>query len=159
MPESSTSREHRLAVEIRFELAQMESMATLCAALASVPEADRRPWDSAAAAKYISDLVAGLENLCRRRLHYLSLPFPSGPDSHTRLLEGFLAIPSLGGELSNDERLMLKRYLRFRHRFIHGYGHEVNWDMVKEPLQFLPSYVSRLSNIWNAWLREIECPK
>ena len=46
----------------------------------------------------------------------------------------------------------LKKYLEFRHRFIHGYGFMVTWDMVAEPLRLLPETVERLAEVWTAWL-------
>lgn len=123
--------------------------------LISVPTEQRRPWDAAAAAKYVFDLALSLENLCKRRYLALGLPHPTGPDSHSRVLDDFLAEPNLGGELTGEESLRLKKYVRFRHRFAHGYGHEIDWPIVEEPLRLLPETVERLTEIWERWLETV----
>lgn len=79
-------------------------------------------------------------------------PIPSGADSHNRLLEDFLSQPELGGKLSADIQHRLKKYKNFRHRFIHGYGFEVEWEKVDEPLRLLPETVKLLSSVWLGWL-------
>jgi hypothetical protein len=68
------------------------------------------------------------------------------------LLEDFLAQPKLGGKLSADIQHRLKKYKNFRHRFIHGYGFEVDWEKVNEPLRLLPETVELLSSLWLGWL-------
>lgn len=120
-----------------------------------MPEAERRPWDAAAAGKFIADLSAGLENLCKRRYVYEGLPVPQGNDSHARVLDDFLAAPALGAELSPDVALRLKKYLRFRHRFVHGYAFEVSWAMVDEPLRALPDTVEAICSRWERWLEQV----
>jgi hypothetical protein len=142
----------RLRDEVRFEIAQLRRVAEVARELADVPVAERRPWDAAAAAKYVFDLAMSLENLCKRRNAAFGRPHPSGPDSHSQLLEEFLQDPNLGGQLGADEALLLKQYFRFRHRFAHGYGHEVHWEIVAEPLRLLPQTIERLAMLWEQWL-------
>ncbi len=124
----------KLAEEIRFELNQLHGNVEIARQLAAIPEAGRRPWDAAAAAKYISDVIAGLENLCKRRNAALNRKSPEGPDFHKRILDDFIAEKQLGGRMMPENIGYLKKYLRFRHRFLHGYGHEINWGIVEEPL-------------------------
>ena len=142
----------QLAQQIEYEFDQLRRSAETASELAAVAPEARRPWDAAAAAKYIADLIAGLENLCKRRCRYLNLPIPAGPESHTQILNDFLDVPELGGTLSKDFCLVLKKYLRFRHRFIHGYGYEVRWEVVDEPLRLLGETVEQLAQAWNRWL-------
>jgi hypothetical protein len=139
--------------DIRFELVQLERLAKVSQDLIAVPPEARRPWDSAAAAKYIADFYAGFENLCKQRMGALGIPFPEGSDSHSRILNDFLAQEDLGGRLTPGQSLLLKKYLRFRHRFIHGYGFDVSWEMVAEPLAKIPETVALLKRIWTDWLR------
>jgi len=145
----------KLAEEVRLQLAQLRQVAGVAADLANLPVGQRRPWDAAAAAKYISDLTLGVENLCKRRCVHLGLPLPEGEDSHSRLLEGFLSDPELGGSLPSEIQQRLKKYLRFRHRFLHGYGHEVKWEIIEEPLRLLPETVNALQPVWNKWLQNL----
>jgi hypothetical protein len=143
---------NRFATEIRFEIDQLLRLAITVNDLLEVIKGQPLPWHAAAGAKYVADLWLGFENLCKRRCVYLGLPIPSGADSHNRLLEDFLAEPELGGKLSADIQYRLKKYKNFRHRFIHGYGFEINWENVNEPLHLLPETVALLSSLWLAWL-------
>jgi hypothetical protein len=147
-----SSRRHRLAREIACELDQLARVADISRRLSALSEADRRPWDAAAASKYVADLFLGFENLCKRRYRYLNLPLPSGPNYHSDILTDFLDEATLGGALSNAVVERLKKYLRFRHRFSHGYGYDVSWEIAEEPLRLLPETVELLSNIWQTWL-------
>jgi hypothetical protein len=147
-----SSKQLKLQREINHELAQLQKLADVAVRLAALPVADRHPWDAAAAAKFISDLVLGLENLIKRTWLYLERPVPDGADSHQQLLAVFLADPQLGGQLPAEWPMRFKMYLRFRHRFLHGYGYEVNWEIVEEPLRWLPEAVSLLKQCWGRWL-------
>ena len=143
---------NRLATEIRFEIDQLRHLAAAVNELLKSIEGKPLPWHAAAGAKYIADLWMGIENLCKRRCVYLELQTPSGADSHSRLLDDFLAQPELGGKLSADIQHRLKKYKNFRHRFIHGYGFEIEWEKVDEPLRLLPETVELLTAIWSKWL-------
>lgn len=145
----------KLAAELMQELEQLRVVAQHAAELAQVLAGERRPWHAAAGAKYAADLVNGLENLCKRRYRAMSLPIPEGEDSHSRILEGFLDAPDLGATLSEEVKHRLKKYLRFRHRFLHGYGHEVKWEIVDEPLRVLPETVMILREVWLRWLQQM----
>ena len=142
----------KLTAEVTQELDQLRRVAELAAELAKVPTEDRHPWHAAAAAKYIADLANGLENLCKRRYRSANLPVPEGDDSHARMLEEFIAVPGLGASLTHEVKHRLRKYLRFRHRFVHGYGHEVLWDIVDEPLRLLPETIAILREAWLRWL-------
>lgn len=145
----------RLREEIHYELDQLREVAALAQRLSRLPVTDRRPWDSAAAAKYVFDLVLGLENLWKRRCRALGKQFPAGFDSHTQMLAEFLNEPGLGDQLTEAEALRWKKYFRFRHRFAHGYGHQIEWEIVEEPLRLLPETVERLAGLWNGWLQRM----
>lgn len=85
----------------------------------------------------------------------MNLPVPEGEDSRTRILETFIEEPDLGATLSKEVKHRLKKYLRFRHRFVHGYGHEVKWEIVDEPLRLLPETVGILREVWLRWLQRM----
>ena len=36
--------------------------------------------------------------------------------------------------------------------FIHGYGHEVKWEVVEEPLRLLPDTIAAVADAWERWL-------
>jgi hypothetical protein len=146
----------RLKREVQHELNRLRDSSRLAAELAAVAPPQRRSWDAAAAAKLIADLWMGLENLCKRRYRHLDLPVPEGPRSHREVLDDFLATDGLGAALSQEMRERLEHYLQFRHRFIHGYGDEVNWDIVEEPLRLLEDTVNQLATTWESWLNNLE---
>jgi uncharacterized protein YutE (UPF0331/DUF86 family) len=68
------------------------------------------------------------------------------------MMQDFLATAGLGRELTPEMAQRLKKYLRFRHRFVHGYGFQVSWRLVEEPLRLLPDTVSVLATVWRNWL-------
>jgi hypothetical protein len=103
----------------------------------------------------VADVWLVVENLCKRRYAALDVPMPQGPDSHARVLADFAAEPELGGRLDADLLVRLKKYLAFRHRFIHGYGQEITRAMVDEPLCQIPETVSRLVSVWARWLEAL----
>lgn len=141
-----------LTAAIEHELTSLTRVAEMVVELLAAAGQDPRPWHAAAGAKYVADLFMGLENLCGRRYAFLELPRPRGPDSHRRILEEFLAAASVGDSLSPEFADRLRKYLRFRHRFTHGYGYEVAWELVEEPLRLLPETVRVLDQCWRAWL-------
>jgi hypothetical protein len=148
-------KKERLAREIQYELGQLAQLASVVSELLAVPASDRKPWHAAAGAKYVADLFMGLENLCKRRYAFEGSTTPEGADSHKRIVEDFLQADGLGKQLSAEVSLRLKKYLRFRHRFVHGYGLELTWDMVEEPLRLLPQTVEVLTDIWAKWLSRL----
>lgn len=145
----------RVALEIQCALDQLSALAEQAQRLASALEDERREWDAIAAAKYVADVWLALENICKRRYAAMDLPMPQGSDSHARILSDFLAEPRLGGTLSADLAVRLKKYLAFRHRFTHGYGQEITWRMVEEPLRQIPDTVSKLTQVWTTWLANL----
>ncbi|MCK5243451.1 hypothetical protein KAR34_13465 [bacterium] len=146
----------RLIQEIEYELIQLKRLSDTAVKLNLVSEKDRQPWDAAAAAKYISDLVIGLENLCKRRNAALDRIVPEGPEYHQVILDDFLQDDKLGGRLDKALAFRLKKYLRFRHRFVHSYGHEIDWLIIEEPLRLLPETITVLTEVWKNWLKEVK---
>ena len=144
-----------LTEEIGWELSQLQRLAAAARELAAVPDVNRDPWDATAAAKYVADVFHGLENLCKRRCVYLGEPWPDTPDSHARVLAGFVSDAKLGGRLTPEIVARLGLYKDFRHRFIHGYAFEPVWEMVEEPLRLMPETISALVDVWERWLAEL----
>jgi uncharacterized protein YutE (UPF0331/DUF86 family) len=68
------------------------------------------------------------------------------------MLTEFLDDADLGGRLPGELGERLGLYLRFRHRFIHGYGFELSWETVKEPLALLSETVRQMVECWRKWL-------
>ncbi len=138
--------------QVQWELGQLERLKQLALALYAMPEDTRRPWDATAAAKFIADVFRGLENLCKRKSRYLLEEFPEGPDSHAQILLAFLGPEGPGYALNPEIANRLRLYKGFRHRFIHGYGFELDWEVVEEPLRLLPETVDALIDVWKLWL-------
>ncbi|NCC62209.1 MAG: hypothetical protein EOM12_15015 [Verrucomicrobiae bacterium] len=145
----------RLSLEIRFELDQLRRLSEIVVEFQEALGDSRLPWHAAAGAKYVADLWNGIENLCKRRCVHLKRPMPTGTDWHQQLLDDFLAEPQLGGALSDEMKYRLKKYKSFRHRFVHGYGFEIDWKRVEEPLKLLPDTVAVLTPVWLTWLEAV----
>lgn len=146
---------HTLTEEIHWELSRLERLAEVARELASVPAKARDPWDATAAAKYVSDVFHGLENLWKRRCVHMNEVWPAGPESHAQVLSDFLSDAALGGRLSTDTANRLRLYKSFRHRFVHGYGFEPAWETVAEPLRLIPETVAALKSVWEQWIAEL----
>lgn len=138
--------------QVNWELQQLHRLAEVAHALQATPEEKRRPWDATAAAKYIADVFRGLENLCKRKSIFLDEPIPEGPDSHARILQEFLKSPGPGENITPEIAHRLRLYKSFRHRFIHGYGFELSWEAIEEPLRLLPETIEILCVAWQKWL-------
>ncbi|MCX7047021.1 MAG: hypothetical protein NTX50_16220 [Candidatus Sumerlaeota bacterium] len=145
----------KLAHEIEYELEQLDGVMHAASCLMRVPPEQRDPWDAAAAAKYVADISLGFENLCKSRCRHLQLDWPSGSDSHRQILQQFLNDADLGGRLPPGMPRLLEKYQRFRHRFVHGYGFQVSWEIVEEPLRLIPEMVAALKAVWGQWLAGI----
>lgn len=143
----------RLRLEIECELDNLSRLANEARKIIEAGDSDKPEWRCLAAAKYVSDLWVGFENLCKRRQKNLDLPAPQGFDSHRQTLEEFFATNGLGAGLSSGLAERLKKYLGFRHRFVHGYGTQITWDMVEEPIRLLPETVGILAQVWRNWLQ------
>lgn len=141
--------------QVHWELDQLKILGNLARELYAVPANERRPWDAAAAAKYIADMFRGLENLCKRKSRYLNGAFPEGPDSHAQMLRDFLGPDGPGHVLTPEIAHRLRLYKGFRHRFIHGYGFGIDWEVVEEPLRLLPETINALQDAWNLWLESL----
>jgi len=142
----------RLRAELRWELSQLARLSALAQQLRAVPVTERRPWDVFAAATLIGNFYEGFENLLRRRLKFLDQPLPAGADSHTALLEDFLAAEDLGQALPAELADRLHKYRIFRHRYVHSYGFELTWETVDEPLRLLPDTIAGLTAVFERWM-------
>lgn len=146
----------RLRLEVEYELDQLAQLRQAAEELIQTVNRSSNPatWHAAAGAKYVADLWLGLENLCKRRYAFLGSSVPQGPDSHQRILTAFCTPPAPGAAWSLDMQSRWKKYLRFRHRTMHGYGFAVAWDNVAEPLRLLPETITALDQTWRLWLND-----
>lgn len=142
----------KLNLEVRHELEQLRHVAAQAKRLLAIAETDRREWETVAGAKFVADVWLGVENLCKRRYAAMGSSVPQGPDSHARILEDLVNDPTFRAALTGADLARLKKYLAFRHRFIHGYGQTVTWSMVAEPLRLIPETVDVLDKVWTSWL-------
>jgi uncharacterized protein YutE (UPF0331/DUF86 family) len=73
-----------------------------------------------------------------------------------QILNDFFTTEGLGKGLPAEMELRIKKYLRFRHRFVHGYGHKIDWEIVEEPLRLLPDTVTTIKRVWENWLSNLQ---
>lgn len=148
----SSIKKEKLIRELNYEIERLKGLVPVIRKLIELTDEEKRPWDAVAAAKYISDFWMGFESLWKCRLRYHDESSPDGSESHAKVLNDLISEPELGTILTEDEILTLKKYLRFRHRFIHGYGNEISWELVEEPLKLLPITITLVERIWNNWI-------
>jgi len=138
--------------DILFETGRLRKLAEAARSALERPGLRKDAWDAAAAGKLISDLIGGLESFLKRRARLEGISLAQGSDWHLELLNSFLTDPAFGAAWTESQKALWMRYLRFRHRFIHGYGHELSWEIVQEPLEGLPAMAEGLAQAWEKWL-------
>jgi hypothetical protein len=138
--------------DVLFEAGRLRKLASAARTALERPGLRKDAWDAAAAGKLISDLMGGLESLMKRKARAEGKSLPQGPDWHLEQLNGFLGDPAFGMTWTESQKALWMRYLRFRHRFIHGYGHELVWEIVQEPLEQLPAMAEELARVWELWV-------
>lgn len=83
----------------------------------------------------------GIENILKRIHKFFKLDLPKGDDWHSILLERF----SLESEFIIPVKLSKKLIddfndlRRFRHYFYHGYGHNLNWEILSNGVKDIQS--------------------
>ena len=84
-----------------------------------------------ALAAFLHSFYSGIENLFKRIALAIDKTLPSGEAWHGRLLES-MERPTTQRKavVSVAMGMKLHDYLRFRHRFRHAYGFELQWTMM-----------------------------
>lgn len=100
-----------------------------------------------AAASFLAQFYGGVENIQKRIHRHYNLPLPTGDTWHLDLFNrfcppGYKTLPILfNPELSSA----LSPFRKFRHVVHHGYGFQIEWEMMSQGLDNLESVFQALS--------------
>ncbi|MCI0530265.1 MAG: nucleotidyltransferase domain-containing protein [Nitrospira sp.] len=113
-----------------------------------------------AAGSVVHDFYNGVERIFERIAVRLGPGLPAGENWHTLLLQ------SMGSGIEGiraaviDQPLALRLldYLRFRHRFRHTYGYELQWDRLRSLVEGLEETLTRLRQQIDRFIKTLEQP-
>lgn len=98
-------------------------------------EPNRR--EIAAAAAFLADFYAGIENILKRISLFHNVELPVGDNWHVELFARFCTpgYPGLPVLIEEDLKGPLAAYRRFRHVVHHGYVLQLQWSRMAEGVQ------------------------
>ena len=97
--------------------------------------------ENTAAASFLAQFYGGVENILKRIHRYYKIPLPVGNTWHLELFNrfcppGYDELPLL---FDNKLSMALSPFRKFRHVVHHGYGFQIEWEMMSEGLENLDS--------------------
>jgi hypothetical protein len=97
--------------------------------------------EKTAAASFLAQFYGGVENILKRIHRYYKIPLPVGNTWHLDLFNRFCAPGYDQLPLLFDSKLSmaLSPFRKFRHVVHHGYGFQIEWEMMAEGLENLDS--------------------
>ncbi len=95
---------------------------------------------------FAAQFYNGIENIMKRIHKAYNIDLPRGDNWHIVLLDRFSVNSDFPTpcKFSDELILSLTDYRRFRHYFFHGYGHNLNWDIISNA-------VSDINEVFNAF--------
>ncbi|MCL5031447.1 MAG: hypothetical protein M1480_20785 [Bacteroidetes bacterium] len=88
--------------------------------------------DKTAAGSFLAQFYNGVENILKRISKLKDIELPKGELWHTELFKRFCEPPFENLPLIFDKELemLVIPFRRFRHIVFHGYGFQLNWDLM-----------------------------
>lgn len=140
-------KKENLIEEIEIELELLEKVVAETALLKNkTVEVEPDVMIKAAAGTYLMNFYNGIENLLKRIHKLENVTMPKGEDWHTELFKRFCNPPFQNLPQLFDVELELKlvHYKKFRHLFIHGYGFQLEWKLMKEGVDNMGSVFNNI---------------
>ena len=98
--------------------------------------ASREPTvrEKTAAAAFLAQFYAGIENVLKRLSRFHGVELPVGENWHLHLFKSFCVPnqPPLPALFDDALAQQLAPFCRFRHVVRHGYGFQIEWDRMRE---------------------------
>lgn len=136
-----TAEELKAEVAVEFEALQ-QVVAELEALRTDVGDREPSVREKTAAAAFLAQFYAGIENILKRLSRFHEVALPVGENWHLELFKRFCQPMQPRAAHSPlpvlfDQALarQLGPFRRFRHVVHHGYGFQVEWDRMREGLE------------------------
>ena len=145
--------------EINIELELIEAtLKELSDLHKDVEEREPTVREKTAAAAFIAQFYAGIENILKRISHFNSVPMPTGDTWHIDLFKRFCMPSYKPLPVLFDESLALSMgsYRKFRHVVHHGYGFQLDWNRMQEGLVSIDVVFKQFRTKLNDYLQTLE---
>lgn len=111
----------------------------------------------AAAGTFMMNFYNGIENLLKRIHKLQNTAMPKGENWHSELFKRFCNPPFHNLPLLFDAGLEkeLLQYKKFRHLFIHGYGFQLDWMLMKDGINNMSGVFERIKTNINSFLLDL----
>lgn len=94
-------------------------------------EREPTPVEITALAAILNSFYNGIENIFKRIAVLIDGGCPRGDSWHTELLTAMTKSTTYRSPVISDQMCRsLKRYMDFRHFFVHGYAYQLEWDLM-----------------------------
>ena len=147
-----------LIEEVRDELHNVERVVGELQSLTADVEG-RHPTlrEKMAAGGFLSSFYMGVENVLKRICKFREVPLPQSARWHIALFERFCppaheALPVLFNEELARE---MKPYREFRHVARHGYGLDLNWELMQDGMANVESVFERFRGRVDGYLETL----
>ncbi|HOQ49733.1 MAG TPA: hypothetical protein PLV01_07890 [Candidatus Kapabacteria bacterium] len=96
---------------------------------------------------FASHFYNGVENIFKRIHKYCNIELPQGDNWHIDLLKRFSKSSEFDLPIKLSDELIekLNNYRRFRHYFFHGYGFNLNWEILSDGVKDIREVFSQFS--------------
>ena len=100
---------------------------------------------------FAAQFYNGIENIFKRIHKHLGISLPKGENWHIILIDRFSIDSNFEFPIKFSSNLIEKitDYRRFRHYFIHGYSHNLNWEILKNG-------VIDIQEVLNTFIKELK---
>lgn len=111
----------------------------------------------AAAGAFLMNFYNGVENLLKRIHKIQNVVMPKGESWHNEMFQRFCNPPFESLPLLFDAGVEkeLIQYKKFRHLFIHGYGFQLEWHLMKEGVDNMSWVFEKIKENVNSFLSTI----
>ncbi|GFP32197.1 hypothetical protein HKBW3S42_00502 [Candidatus Hakubella thermalkaliphila] len=149
----------RLAAEIRRELKDIAKVKKeALSALEVFQKKQPKLLEVRGTAGILHDFYNGMENVFGRISDELDGGIPAGENWHRVLLSNMaMQVSDIRPQvITQDTEQMLDEFLRFRHLCRHGYGHQLEWERIRELLEKVEVAYSSFENDLTAFMSFLE---
>ena len=136
--------QEEISIELELMAKIVHEVSSLC-----LDVSGRQPTvrEKTAAAAFLAQFYGGIENILKRIHRFYKLPLPEGNTWHLDLFNRFCHSGHAMLPVLFDHNLAsaLAPLRKFRHVVHHGYGFQIEWDMMSEGLNSLKTVFAEVS--------------